>query len=220
MSIEWKPGPNLALVGNSSLSALIDPRGNVVWTCLPRFDSDPVFDALLKGATLPDDGFYLVDLYDFDHSEQGYLTNTAVVRTRLFDTRGGIIDVLDFAPRFHQHGRTFRPLTFVRLLRPVSGSPRVRVLLRPTSALGGSPPGITWGSNHIRYVLPHVTLRLTTDASITALLDETAFVVERPLTLILGPDETLPSGIAETGHRFLEETVSHWQEWVRYLGIP
>lgn len=45
------------------------------------------------------------------------------------------------------------------------------------------------GSNHVRYVLPGITLRLTTDASITVVLQEEWFFLEDKLTLLLGPDE-------------------------------
>ncbi len=211
---------DLALIGNSSFSALVDGETNVVWSCFPRFDSDPVFDMLLRGLREPEDGIYRVELFEHSHSEQEYLPNTAVLRTLLSDSHGGAVEVIDFAPRFKQFGRTFRPLTFVRLVRPVSGSPRIRIRLRPTSAAGRVQPVVTHGSNHVRYVLPHVTLRVTTDASITTLLDDTPLILERPLTLILGPDETLQSGVAETGRYFLQETVSYWHEWVRYLGIP
>jgi GH15 family glucan-1,4-alpha-glucosidase len=211
---------DLALIGNSSFSALIDGDARVVWACLPRFDSDPVFDRLLKGASSPIDGDYVVELADAVRSEQEYVTNTAVLRTTLFDSRGGAVEIVDFAPRYKQYGRTFRPLTLVRMLRPISGSPRVRVQLRPTSSVAGVSPAVTFGSNHVRYVLPHVVLRLTTDASVTAVLDGSYFLLERPLTLILGPDETPTRGVAETAREYFEETVSYWHEWVRFLGIP
>ena len=38
---------SLGMIGNCAFSALIDGRGRVVWMCLPRFDGDPVFNALL-----------------------------------------------------------------------------------------------------------------------------------------------------------------------------
>ena len=38
---------DLALIGNCAISALVDNRASLVWACLPRFDSPPVFDALL-----------------------------------------------------------------------------------------------------------------------------------------------------------------------------
>ena len=212
---------DLALIGNGSIGALIDSRGGIVWACLPRFDSEPVFDSLLKNRSGPDTpGSYCVQLMGFVRSEQEYLKNTAVVMTRLFDRDGGAVEVTDFAPRFKQFGRMFRPVTLVRHIRPTAGSPRIRIWLQPTFDAGRGRPRVSHGSNHIRYVMAEQTLRLTTDASVTAILDQTAFVVEQDVTLVLGPDETLQGAVAESGRRFFEETVDYWHEWVRYLSIP
>src|SRR2546430_14250601 len=63
-------------------------------------------------------------------------------------------------------------------------------------------------------------MRVTTDCSITALVDELAFVLQGPLSFLLGPDETLQGGVAETARRFLEETADYWHDWVRDLQIP
>ncbi|MES3012363.1 MAG: trehalase-like domain-containing protein, partial [Pseudomonadota bacterium] len=38
---------NLGMIGNCTISALIDAQARMVWCCMPRFDSDPVFHALL-----------------------------------------------------------------------------------------------------------------------------------------------------------------------------
>jgi len=62
---------DLALIGNCGYSALIDGRGDVVWACLPAFDSDPVFCSLLQGE--PDEdprGIYRIELMDFVRAEQ------------------------------------------------------------------------------------------------------------------------------------------------------
>jgi len=39
---------NLGVIGNCQVSSLIDDRARHVWTCLPRFDGDPMFCALLR----------------------------------------------------------------------------------------------------------------------------------------------------------------------------
>jgi len=67
---------------------------------------------------------------------------------------------------------------------------------------------------------PDLVLRLTTDASVTAVIEETPFFLDDMVTLILGPDETLQGAVGETGRRFAEETAAYWREWVRYLSIP
>src|ERR687898_639110 len=40
---------DLGLIGDTRTAALVDTRGGVVWLCLPHFDGEPVFAALLAG---------------------------------------------------------------------------------------------------------------------------------------------------------------------------
>ena len=209
---------DLALIGNCTLGALVDHIGRIVWGCFPRFDGDPTFCALLREDD--EQGIFAIDLADFEHAEQHYLENTAILVTRLYDKRGGCVEIADFAPRFGQYGRMFRPMMLVRRLTRLAGSPRITIRLRPTHGHGSGRPEVTWGSNHIRYVAPNLSLRLTTDVSITALLQERPFFLDGTATLLLGPDETVHESVHEVGHRFFEETAQHWHEWVRHLGIP
>src|SRR3990167_6184855 len=119
-----------------------------------------------------------------------------------------------------QYGRMFRPMMLVRRIKRLGGSPRITLRLRPACGDGAGRPELTWGSNHIRYVTPTLTLRLTTDASLTAILQETTFFLEDDITLLFGADETVHESAAEVGRRFLDETTQHWRNWVRYLSIP
>ncbi len=209
---------DLALIGNGSVGALVDARANITWGCFPRFDGDPWFCTLLKDAN--DYGFFAVELADYERSEQHYLENTAILVTRLFDCNGGAVEVTDFAPRFGQYGRLFRPMMLVRRIRRLDGSPRLILRLRPACDDGAARPAVTRGSNHIRFVAPALTLRLTTDASLTAIEQETPFFIEDTVTLLLGPDETVHEAAGEVGRRFFEETAQYWREWVRILAIP
>jgi GH15 family glucan-1,4-alpha-glucosidase len=212
---------DLALIGNGTIGALINPQGDIVWACFPRFDGDPAFCALLQERTPERDfGSFSVELLEGVRQEQEYLVNTPILVTRLYDRHGACVEMTDFAPRFRQYGRMFCPMTLVRQIRRVAGNPRVRVRLRPAHHYGRHPAGTTGGSNHIRYVGTDIVLRLTTDASITAIGEENAFFLEDAITLLLGPDETLQGSVAEVGRRFLEETAAYWREWVRSLGIP
>jgi len=211
---------DLAVIGNCTLSALIDSRGRIVWSCLPRFDGDPVFCTLLNDHGGSDKGFYDIELLDCAGSEQRYRENSAIVVTTLYDSAGAAIEITDFAPRFKQFERVFRPIILMRIVRPLSGSPRVRVRLRPAYDYGKRRPETTRGSNHVRYVMPDLTLRLTTNAPVTYILDEVPFVLDRPVTLLLGPDESLTQSIIESGRSFLEKTNAYWREWCRGLSLP
>ena len=213
-----EPSLRLGVIGNCAYSALIDERGRIVWCCLPRFDGDPVFDALLDPSE--NGSLWSFELEHFARSEQIYEPNTAILRTRLWDAQGQGIEITDLAPRFFSRGRTFRPLTMIRRVKVLSGSPRVRVLLRPRFEWGRAVPQVTQGSTHIRYVGPHLTLRLNSDAPLSYILSETPFVVDRPMNFILGPDETLTGGIEDTARTFEQETASYWRSWSRALSLP
>ena len=212
---------DLGAIGNSSSAALLDGHGEIVWTCLPRLDGDAVFCSLLRERRGADDfGFLALDLAGLARAEQAYVPSTPVLVTRLYDASGGAVEITDFMPRFRQFGRLFCPSQLVRTVRPLSGSPRVRLLVRPAGDYGRLRPSTTWGSNHVRYLAPDDVLRLTTDCSITSILEETPFVLRDPFSLLLGPDETLQGSVAEVARRFLEQTVDYWQDWVRDLSIP
>lgn len=211
----------LGLIGNSTIAALIDSKAEIVWGCLPRFDGDATFCSLLRGEHRPDDvGFWVVELLDAAHSTQNYLENTAILITRMHDRHGGLIEITDFAPRFRQYGRMFCPMMLVRRIRRLAGSPRIRARVRPAQNYGEGRPQVTWGSHHIRYLTPEFALRITTDASITAILEERPWFLENECTMVLGPDETVGDAVGPLGRRFQEETESYWREWVRYLSIP
>ena len=208
----------LSMIGNSSYAALIDTRGRVVWACMPRFDGNPVFCDLLEPEM--DIGFYEIEIDGFLRSEQTYRPNSAIVETCLFAENGAAIEILDFAPRFKQFGRLFRPLTLVRRIRRLGGAPRIRIRLRPAGNYGGERPTLTRGSNHIRYVLPDHVLRLTTDVPVSFVLDETPFLLDQPIDLILAQDEGLTRSVREVARDFEEQTDEYWREWARYLAVP
>jgi GH15 family glucan-1,4-alpha-glucosidase len=209
----------VGVIGNCAVSALVDQRGSVVWSCLPRVDGDPVFHSLL-GASNPGDGEFAIEIEDFARSEQHYVDNTAVLRTVLWDQQGQSIEISDFAPRFQMRGRIYRPLMLVRRIRVLSGAPRIRVRVKPRFSWGSVEPWLTQGSHHVRYVGPTQVLRLTTSVPLAFVLQEQAFVVTEPLSLILGPDESPDLGPDEMADRYERETLLYWRNWVRRLALP
>jgi GH15 family glucan-1,4-alpha-glucosidase len=213
------PSLDLAPIGNCAISALIDRRGRYVWACAPRVDGDPVFSALMDGET-PEHGFWSIELEGLAEVEQAYLHNTPVLRTVLTAQDGAAVEIIDFAPRHMKHSRTYRPLAFARIVRPLAGAPRIRVRLRPSADWGARAAGCTSGSNHIRYQCTDITLRLTTDCPVSHVLEERAFRLERPLAFFLGPDEGYDQEVGPGVSATLDRTVAYWKDWVRTLYIP
>ena len=213
------PDLNLGVIGNSSVAALIDPKGRIVWYCLPRFDGDPVFCSLLNGED-PAEGFAEILLENLASASQEYLGNTSVLVTTLTDSHGATLRITDFAPRFKQYDRIFRPAMLIRRVDVVSGLPAIRIRIRPAGDHGRMRPARTRGSNHIRYLLPDSVLRLTTDAPISYIETESAFVLTTPINMVLGPDESVPQGLGHLVRDFQERTIDYWIEWTRYLSVP
>jgi GH15 family glucan-1,4-alpha-glucosidase len=213
------PDLDLWPIGNCQVSALIDRAGRFVWGCTPRVDGDPLFSALL-GVDSPEAGFWSIELAGCASIEQRYRRNSPVLVTRCTDSAGNAVEITDFCPYFRRAGRSYRPVAFARIVRPVAGSPRIRVKLRPTCGWGGACRQEIGGTNHIRLQTRAMTLRLTSTAPIGMVQEEREFRVEAPLHFFLGPDETFVGDLAATLDDMLDKTIAEWREWVRGLAIP
>ena len=200
------------MIGNCSIAALIDCRARIVWGCFPRFDRDPVFCSLIDnrgedGDDEPEKGFFGIELVGMTRCEQGYLDNTAILSSVLSDDQGNAIEILDFAPRFVRYERFFRPPRLVRRFRRVS-------------RIGQEPDELTRGSNHVRYVGADQTIRLTTNAPLSYVVEGTPFAVDQSYSFFIGSDEALRAEIETTSREFLDKTTDYWRDWVRSLSIP
>jgi GH15 family glucan-1,4-alpha-glucosidase len=216
---------DLGVIGNCSIAALVDRQARIVWGCFPRFDRDPVFCSLIDnkiedGDAMPEKGVFAIEMVGMTRCEQSYLDNTAILSSVLSDDHGNALEILDFAPRFVRYERFFRPPQLVRRVRRISGRPRIRVVMKPCLGLGEVPDEITRGSNHVRFVGADQTIRLTTDAPISYVLESIPFAVEKPFSFFVGSDEALRAEIETTSREFLDKTTDYWRDWVRSLSIP
>src|SRR4051794_38659152 len=95
----------LGIIGNCQFIALVNAEAEVSWLCWPRFDSSFVF-----GSLLDDDkgGCFRIGPPHGGKGEQDYLVNTNILRT-VFQTEAGSFEVIDFAPRYAEHGSYYKP---------------------------------------------------------------------------------------------------------------
>ncbi len=207
---------DLGIIGNCAYLALIDKRASIKWLCWPKFDSSFVFGSLLdeeKGGEFsitPEGASY--------STEQYYLENTNVLCTE-FTNGEEKFRVTDFAPRFYQNDRYFKPLMLVRKIEPLSGAPIVRVACEPKGDYGRITPDKYIGSNHIRYLGLERNMRLTTNISLNYVMDKEAFILNEPKYLVLTYGIPLEAPIMPTSEAFLERTVRYWREWITSTSI-
>ncbi|OYX65461.1 MAG: glucoamylase [Sphingomonadales bacterium 32-64-17] len=213
--------PSLELwpIGNCQVSGLIDRRGAIVWGCVPRVDGDPTFCALVNGDA-QDVGVWRFEIEGQVSATQSYIRNTPILVTRLESEDGSAVEVLDFCPRFERSGRMYRPVAYARIVRPVAGTPRVKVVLRPMKDHGNALAETTSGTNHIRYLTSGQALRLSTDAPVGYVLEQRAFRVEEDMHFFLGPDEPFNGNLREQVRSMEQQTRKYWQLWARGLATP
>jgi GH15 family glucan-1,4-alpha-glucosidase len=206
---------DLGIIGNCQISALVSRAGQIVWCCLPRFDSEPVFASLLDADC---GGHFTVAPASGEAGAQRYLPNTNVLETT-FRGPDGAFRVLDFAPRFGQYDRSFRPTQLFRIVEPIAGTPRVRVECAPRLGWSRGVSVEVAGSNHVRYEGFAGQLRLTTDVPISYLGGKPFALGERR-HLVLTWGAPVEEPLAPLGERFLSETTRYWQRWVKHCNIP
>ncbi|MFO0631909.1 MAG: glycoside hydrolase family 15 protein [Nannocystaceae bacterium] len=209
------PLEDLAIVGNCQISALIDRFGTIVWSCFPRFDAEPLFGALLDDAG---GGHFAIAPASGRPGTQSYLENTNVLVTTFRDDDGSF-RILDFAPRFVEHARPFRPTQLMRIVEPLSGAPRIRVRCDPRLGWSRRRPLTMRGSNHLSFAGFANPLRLTTDVPISH-LDDRPFSLAQRQHLALTWGEPIEAPLSPVCERFLDETVRYWRQWVKHCNVP
>ena len=206
---------DLGVVGNCQFSALVDNRGEVVWCCFPRFDSEPVFSTLLDHN---DGGRFSISPADGAVGLQRYIPNTNILET-VFQGSTGSFRIIDFAPRFFQNGRAFRPTQLIRVVEPIEGTPRISVACEPRLGWSKARPAIVQGSHHVQFEGFTSHLRLTTDLPLSYLGGQPFSLVERQ-HMILSWGHPVEEPIAALCERMWSETSRYWQSWVKHCDIP
>ena len=114
-----QPIESYGFIGNMVSGALVGRDGSIDWLCLPRFDSDACFAALL-GA--PEHGRWLIAPQDgIRRASRRYRPGTAILETT-FETDEGEVRLIDFMPRSDDAEH----VDLIRVVQGVRGQVRMR----------------------------------------------------------------------------------------------
>ena len=206
----------MGVVGNCSYMAYIDTHAAVKWMCMPRFDSSFLFGSLLD--TKKGGEFSITPSGEYT-TRQYYIPNTNVLATE-FETSSGRFRVLDCAPRFFQYERYFKPLMLVRKIELLEGNPVITVKCRPVGNYGEMQAETLVSSNHLRYRHFDSPVRLTTDVSLSYILEAQAFVLNQNKYLVFTYGDPLEAPLKATAEDFINKTVRYWQGWIKSTYVP
>lgn len=215
---DYKPLEAYGLIGDSRTAALVGADGSIDWACLPDFDSDSVFAALLD----PSAGRFAIHPVGRFRSRQYYESNTNVLVTE-FHTAHGVVHLHDYMP--YVCCRRYPTAEIHRLIEGVEGKVELQVVFEPRFAYGAEQPelisathGVVAARNH------HASLSLSTpialDIDVSAGLAHGHFRVEVGDELWMvadwGSREVHPIRSYQPQRR-LWLTRAYWRNWINRL---
>jgi GH15 family glucan-1,4-alpha-glucosidase len=207
-----------AIIGNTYSAALVGRDGSIDWLCLPRFDSDAVFAALLGE---PKHGRWLIAPVEGETKRSRcYRGETGILETRI-ETASGCVTLIDFMPLPATEGQ----VDLIRLVRGESGKVTLHteLILRFDYGRGipwvrqhiGGPSAVA-GPNAVRITTP-VALRgtedLTTIGEFTVAAGETV-----PFTMSWYPSHRKAFG-SQDPHDALLATETWWHDWSQHCAL-
>lgn len=203
------------IIGNCAYLAHINKNTNVDWLCWPRFDSSFVFGGLLDGES---GGEFSIRPHGEYSTKQYYLENTNILCTEISNPEGKY-RITDFAPRFMQYERYYKPLMLIRKIEVLEGNPRIKVKCRPMYHYGETQFKGSRGSNHIFYEGDGESIQLSTNISLSYIEDERYFALNETKYLIMTFGYRLEAPIESTASQFLKSTEQYWRTWIKHSTI-
>jgi GH15 family glucan-1,4-alpha-glucosidase len=207
-----------ALIGDMQSAALVSHEGSIDWLCLPRFDSDAVFAAMLGESH---NGQWRLNPTAREgppsragHVERRYLEDTLILETQ-WTTAGGVVKVIDFMPP-----RDDAPPVLIRIVEGVTGAVEMEATIKLRFGYGKVVPWVRRTNDAINAVAGPDSVWIRTPVKLVGheLAHHADFVVragERvPFILTWQPSHVPDPPPVTDGDECLEQTASFWTDWV------
>ena len=203
-------------IGNGRVLALVGPDTNIDWLCLPRFDSPSVFARLLdqeRGGT-----WAFKPAHDW-HATTSYIRNTNVLRTEV-QSGDGTFELFDFAPRVMQGLRIDAPIEICRLIKPLSGTPRICVQFDPRPDYGRANIEMVASGQGLEVVGGPTRLYLTSNVAAPYIIDGSTIRIDRPTFFSLSSGKPPDIASSTSADAALDQTIRGWRNWAKTTNLP
>jgi len=219
---DYSPISDYAIIGDCRSAALVSRTGSIDWWCLPRFDSPPVFAAILDHAR---GGSFRVAPAAAFSSSRRYVGRTAVLETT-FTTSSGALRLIDAMPVADEEvkARSLWPEHEVlRSLEVIDGEVEVEIVYQPRLVFATAPARITMHPHQALMVeRGRVVLLLRTEVPLTVNEDGTEArgrcrlrAGERAvlaLSFAQGSPVVLPA-LGDRARELVKDSVDWWERW-------
>lgn len=219
---------HLGMIGNGRTCALIDAVGNIVFCCLPDFDSGTVFASILdeeKG------GGFGVEMIDGEVTGQNYERNTNILVTT-FEGEDGAFELIDFMPRYSSDGRAGQRNDvgpdIVRKLRLICGAPRIKVCFDPQLEYANCETKLVIEPDRIKATTEcagehapiYESIYLWTDLNAADVHHGNVMVLEEDRFLFLSYHDKVQTPDIDLVDLMLQRTRAYWMLWSARTHLP
>lgn len=200
------------LVGNCRSAAIISAVGTVEWLCLPNFDSEAAFAALLdpkKG------GSFGIEVTDDYQITQKYLRNTNILSTR-FDNGQDTFDVLDFMPRYRGHDTFHYPPELIRYFHYLRGKPQFKCKFDPKMNYGKETDFTTiqdFIKAHSKDKRDYESLYAYSDFDLDFIMEGKTLTLREDHFVMVSYHQKLISPNLDNVFLVMEKTRAYWLDW-------
>lgn len=205
------------VIGNGRVLALVSPSSAVEWLCAPRFDSPSVFGRILdaeRGGT-----FRLLFGGVECKGAMSYVANTNVLRT-VFTQGPDSWEVLDFAPRTANGAQHLTPFQVIRVVRLLSGAPRLTVDFDPRPAYASVTPQFIERAGVLAVEGGPPGLRLSSNLPIAYILSRREFTLRGDVHFVLSIGDELATRPEADVYALLQGTIDGWRTWSKTCALP
>jgi GH15 family glucan-1,4-alpha-glucosidase len=205
-----------ALIGDLRTAALIAKDGSLNWLCLPAFDSDPCFAALVGKAH--NGRWKLAPTLPVTRVHRRYRAETLILETD-FVTREGTLRLVDFMPP-RRHGQAS---LVCRTLRCLDGTVTARSEIVPRLAFGRAVPRVVTcdGTTKMFAGPDALYLRGGPTPGAPSLVSELRLSQGEAVSFSLGYSRSFEDAPpAEDVAEAERATEAFWQQWCAKLQVP
>ncbi len=208
------------IVGNCITCALVKKDTSLDWMCFPDFSSPSVFARILdreKGGT-----FRIIPVGRYRISQR-YLPNTAILET-IFDGRGKSFVVYDFFPRYKRllggrQEKLIKVNSFVRIVRPLRGKPRIRVIYDPRPEYATEECGLEESDGRFVCGKSMSSVTLASNVPMESIRDSKEMILDHTRYFIIGGDGNKQYSVKKCT-KLLTDTRKYWLGWCGTLILP
>ena len=208
------------IIGNCVTSALVKKNASIEWMCYPNFDSPSILAKLLDNES---GGSFELKPVGKYRIRQRYLPNTAILETS-FKGRGSSFVVYDFFPRYNKllkgkRRKLVKENRLVRIIRPIKGRPRVRVVFKPAPRYASYKHGFKEDGNRLVFKNGREDLYLHSNADIQDIAKSDAIEISFTRYFVLDSNGGQEFSVKRC-LKLLSDTRRYWEGWCRTLVTP